>query len=281
MAKRKLSCFKDFKRALRSGYGLGAGDSYTPWIRVQDISSKGRSTKLPGIRVNRTHHLLSDIEKRLFLINEYCSVNIDLREQFPLLPLELAERIAEQIGVIYPIADDTGEPIVETTDLVLTRKNSKGISFLPIAAKESGDLLKTRVREKLEIERVWWRLLVGDWLLVTEKQLDRTVCENLDWLSDPLRGVKRLEWEEVIPSNARNLLFSKINIGMHDFESLVGISSKILKAEEKHCAKLIRAMMWERIFEVDLKINIQKTGIIRINKVNNVEVGVNSVKAAS
>ena len=84
---RKLEDLADFQRALRNKYGLGEGDSYKPWLRVQDVRSQGNSGKIQGIKVNREHHMLSEHESCFFYIAEFCDSVIDIREQFPLLPL--------------------------------------------------------------------------------------------------------------------------------------------------------------------------------------------------
>lgn len=50
---RNLKSLDDFRRALRKGYGIGEGESYKPWLRVQDVKSKGLSVKIRGIKTNR------------------------------------------------------------------------------------------------------------------------------------------------------------------------------------------------------------------------------------
>ena len=46
-----------------------------------------RSTRLKGIRTNRQHEFLSGLERNYFHITEFSESIIDVREQFPLLPL--------------------------------------------------------------------------------------------------------------------------------------------------------------------------------------------------
>jgi len=281
MGKRRLETYSDFERALRNGFGIGAGESYTPWFRAQDISSKGRSTKLPGIRVKREHHFVSDHEKRTFLIAEYQPSIIDIREQFPLLPLSLAQDIAEQAGISYPKHPVTKQPIVITTDFLLTSSCQTGNRYTAVPVKPSAELLKTRVREKLEIERLWWGLLNAEWRLVTDLQLDRIVADNLDWLSDPLRGIKKVELEDQLPSDAREQLISILKVGLHTWEELIQLAAKTINRDERICSKLLRAMAWERVFEVDLSIAIQREGIIRIERINTLSKGAIDYETAS
>lgn len=66
--RRKLEALTDFQRALKNKYGLGEGDSYKPWLRVQDVRSRGNSGKIQSIKVNREHHMLSEHESCFFYI---------------------------------------------------------------------------------------------------------------------------------------------------------------------------------------------------------------------
>ncbi|WP_445376165.1 hypothetical protein [Peribacillus tepidiphilus] len=49
MAKRKRS--SSIERKLKDGLGQGFGSGYIPWIKIQDVPSLGRSTRLKGIKV--------------------------------------------------------------------------------------------------------------------------------------------------------------------------------------------------------------------------------------
>ncbi len=45
---------------------------------------------------------------------------MDIREQFPLLPIEETIIIAEELGIKHPTDPNTGEPVVMTTDFLVT-----------------------------------------------------------------------------------------------------------------------------------------------------------------
>lgn len=64
--------------------GKGVRESCTPWIKIWDIGSKGVSHLVPGVELQRTHHLLSNAERDFHLILEQDPSIIDIREQFPL-----------------------------------------------------------------------------------------------------------------------------------------------------------------------------------------------------
>ena len=113
-AKREWTQAK-FERYLKEGRGQGTGKDYVPWLKIQDFPSQGRSHRIPGWKTNRVHHLLSDLEKRTFYLFEWSDAVIDIREQYPLLDLDLAMRIADEMNIKYPEEPEHQAPYVLTT----------------------------------------------------------------------------------------------------------------------------------------------------------------------
>jgi hypothetical protein len=66
MGRRIYKTEADIARHIKAGYGQGEGSSYKPWLRVQDVPSKGRSRKTLGIKSGRMRHFFSDLEFRYF-----------------------------------------------------------------------------------------------------------------------------------------------------------------------------------------------------------------------
>lgn len=54
-------------RWIKEGRGSGVGSNYKSWLKIQDISSLVRSTRLKGIKTGRQHEFLSDLERNYFL----------------------------------------------------------------------------------------------------------------------------------------------------------------------------------------------------------------------
>lgn len=120
MAKRKRITTKEkIEKNIKKGIGQEVGENYIPWIKIQDVASTGRATRLRGIKTNRQHEFLSDMERDYFYLFEYSDCVIDIREQFPLLPIELAEKILEEIGVNHPSIKGE-DNVVMTTDFFIT-----------------------------------------------------------------------------------------------------------------------------------------------------------------
>ena len=69
MAKRKHVLNKNttIKRYIE-GRGTGKGSEYKPWVTVHDYPSKGRISRVTGIKTKRVHHFLSDLERNFFCV---------------------------------------------------------------------------------------------------------------------------------------------------------------------------------------------------------------------
>ena len=88
---RRFSTEADIERHISNGFGRGTGASYKPWLRVQDVPSTGHSRKVSGVKIERTFHLLSNLEYGYFLVSEFSEDVVDIREQYPLLPRGTAQ----------------------------------------------------------------------------------------------------------------------------------------------------------------------------------------------
>jgi hypothetical protein len=80
---------------------------------------KGRIHRIKGCVTGRVHHLLSDLGAKVFYAFDFSPSVLDIREQFPLLPLEDTLAIAEECRVSHPADPGTKHPVVMTTDLLV------------------------------------------------------------------------------------------------------------------------------------------------------------------
>jgi hypothetical protein len=60
----------DYEKRWSQGQGQGSEASYQPWLRIQDVASKGKSSRPKGWKTQRIHHLLSDLESKFFHVLE-------------------------------------------------------------------------------------------------------------------------------------------------------------------------------------------------------------------
>lgn len=171
------------RKRLALGRGQGEGSSYCPWHLVQDFPSQGRSHRIKGLTVDRVHHLLSDLELYAFLVFDLPWNNIiDIREQYPLLPINETLEIAKRAGVKHPADPYTRVPTVLTTDFLLTKKHALVKTYQARTMKYVNDLEDPRVVEKFEIERRFWEARHVNWGYVTEKDIPMQVVENAHFL---------------------------------------------------------------------------------------------------
>lgn len=174
------------QRFVKEGRGQGTEKDYIPWIKTSDYSSKGRSTRLLGIKTKRIHHLHSDNQLRAFLMFEHCDAVLDIRESFPLL--DVMEVIDDKDGLRFDkFTDSEGCPLVICTTFLLTVREETGEEKLVArSVKNTSELTKKITLEKLEIERRYWDARGVEWQVVTEKQLPRQLCDNIEWCRETL-----------------------------------------------------------------------------------------------
>lgn len=171
-----------FDRYLKEGRGQGEGKAYKPWLTVRDIPSKGRSSREVGWKTGREHHFLSDHERRLFYFCEWSDAIVDIKEQFPLLNLDLAMKIAEDMGYEYPKNSENNTPYVLTTDFMLTVKRDGRLHKTAWTVKAAKELEKTGILERLELEKRYYAAEGIDWAIITEKEIPRLLAANVEWI---------------------------------------------------------------------------------------------------
>lgn len=183
MAKpRKGKGENSIRRNIKDGRGQGRGSEYNPWLHIQDVPSKGLVTRIKGWKTERVHHLLSQQELRYFYVLEWSPGVTDIREQYPLLPREETLEIASRLDIRHPTDPATKQPVVMTTDFLVTVRLGDSEGDQARTVKSEKDLLSKRVLEKLEIERRYWESRGVDWKIVTEKQIPVTLANNIQWL---------------------------------------------------------------------------------------------------
>jgi hypothetical protein len=165
-------------KRIAEGRGQGEGANYRPWLDVQDFASRGVIHRPLGSKTGRVHQLFSDLELKIFLIFELLIAITDIREQFPLLPLEETLEIARGLGIKHPTDPATGYPIVMTTDFLLKLKLGREIVFHARTAKYGKDLKDLRLQEKFMIEHCYWLTREIDWGYITEDDLPPVLAEN-------------------------------------------------------------------------------------------------------
>lgn len=163
--------------------GIGRGVDYHPWIETHELSPRSWTVKLLGWKTRRIHQLLSlHGELYYFLLVQWEDDVIDIREQYPLLPIERTLIIANELGIKHPtIKNKFGkvEDVVMTTDFVIT-KNKDGIIYdIARDVKMSQKLNNRRTNDKFKIVKKYWEMENIDWGVVTEHEIPQMIGYNL------------------------------------------------------------------------------------------------------
>lgn len=180
MAKRKRGFTREkYEKWIKENRGAGEKAKYKPWLTIQDVPSEGRVSRLLGIKTERQHDFFSDNETNYFYIVEFSDLTIDIKEQFPLLPREETIIIAEELSINHPVDPFSKEPIVITSDFLITIKDKNNQKIISRTIKQCSDLQKRQL-EKFEIERRYWQKRNVDWGIVTEREINKTLAKNIE-----------------------------------------------------------------------------------------------------
>lgn len=170
------------EKMLKEGRGQGRGKDYKPFLEVSDLPSEGLSSRIWGLKTGRITHCFSLNEAWPFYIFEWSDLVIDIREQFPLLPLSDTLAIAEQCHLKHPTHPHTQKAVVMTTDFVVTIKQGNTTVDVARTVKLSAELNSPRTQVKLELERLYWQKQKIDWDIITERDTPVDLAKNIKLL---------------------------------------------------------------------------------------------------
>lgn len=260
---------------LKEGRGSGVGSDYKPWLNIQDVSSLGRSTRLKGIKTGRQHEFLSDLERNYFYISEYSDFVVDIREQFPLLPLEDTIVIADELGIKHPTDPKTKEPIVMTTDFLLTIDRGQGVFEAARTIKMKDELLKERILEKFEIEREYWQRRDIDWGIVTEEEISKTMARNISYIHNYFDIHDFDAFSEMNGQHIEDLAMALLQRLLNTEESIRSVTSTFDK--EVHLplgsgVTLFYHLLAKKIIKVNILETINLEQPLKIDLINEMEL---------
>ena len=234
----------------------------------------------PSVTTSRIHHLFSDNESSFFLMADYAIPVVDIREQFPLVPETRTQAIASALGIQHPRYPQSATPLVMTTDFLLTVVSPSGAhSYAAWSIKSPEELRgrnRRRVLAKLELERRYWLERNIPWRLFTTNEFDRTVIDNLDWLS--YLTVEDDIGDAVIARLLPSFLtsFSSLSSQGLILKELLHACAEVMGTYMTHqlATKMFRYGVWHHLIELDLRVPI---GLQRVPSV----ISVKTVLAAA
>lgn len=262
---KKLPTIEDHKKKLKKGYGIGVGQHYKPWIRQSEAPTQGVVSIASGLTVERDYLLLSNHENNFFHIADFNDAVIDIREQFPLFPLELAMRVAEELGIDYPVVGKDKIPIILTTDFLLTYQASGSLYYKAFSVKPENKLVTQRDFEKQEIERAMWEIISVPWKIYIDTEKDCIIANNIKWILQPAKN--EIHVASKVLDDAKNYIES----GKSELASIISRIAKKLSISEIKAENVFKTLIYKKHIDVNLSINIQKYGIVDVININHFE----------
>ncbi len=249
-------------KRLKAGRGQGRGAKYKPWLYIHDVASTGRAWRTKGWKTGRPHHLLSDFEHDYQLIKDWDPSVIDIREQYPLLPLEETLAIAEECGIRHPSVRHPTKrgvviPVVMTTDFVLTISEGLNTYDLARTLKYAKDLESQRTLEKLEIERKYWARRNIDWAIVTEHEISRVLARNIQKLHKHLTIEDRVALPKATIREAAAVLTSEVMQSTYPLNYVALEIDERLHLQPGTCLTIAYYLMATRQWKIDMFESIQ------------------------
>lgn len=198
MAKRSLEWTQNkYERFLKEGRGQGVGKEYKPWLTIQDIPSRGRVSRIYGIKTQRIHHFFSDIETRMFYLLHWEDCVVDIREHYPILDVEKVIKNKSNLDFNKYVDKESGTPYVFTTTFLITVKKADGSEgYIARSVKTSTELEKKHIIESFEIQRRYWEARNISWGITTQKEINSIKAKNIEWVYTTLTDAQERGLEE-------------------------------------------------------------------------------------
>lgn len=260
MAKRKrATTAKSIERRIKEGRGQGHFSNYKPWLTIHDVPSYGVVTRIRGWKSNRLHHLFSEhYELAHFYQLEWNSNVIDIREQYPLLPLEKTLFIAEKLGIKHPSDPKTKYPIIMTTDMLLTVKEEDELRFAAHSIKPISKLSK-RVVNKLQIEKAYFEDIGTSWTLITEKQINYELVKNVEWLHSDRNINELFHLTLELVNLIEPTLYKATQKQEKPLAEITGDFDEYFDLPPGTCMQLVRFLIANRYWITEMRKKIQPT----------------------
>ncbi len=181
MKRRKGFTLQKRQRWQKEGRGQGHGANYQPQLKIRDVKSHGRSSRLGCPDTGRSRVTFSNNEYAVLIECRSDPRSGEIQEQKP-LELDSTRVIANEMGVRHPWDRQSGEDIVMTTD-ILVELTEAGVSrWVPIPVKPATEMRKPRVLAKLEIDRRYWERRGWVQHPILDTDINRTRVANLDFI---------------------------------------------------------------------------------------------------
>ncbi|HBO3147889.1 TnsA endonuclease N-terminal domain-containing protein [Pseudomonas aeruginosa] len=258
------------QKLIKKGVGSGERESYRPWLKIRSVPSKGTSRTVPGVRVARVHHCLSNSEYMFLVLVEFNQDIVDIREQFPLIDYDETYSIALQKNIRPALYVGTDVPFVFTADFMLSfARPGNEPSLVAISLKYREEInaasvdKRKRIFEKQEIEKEYWARRGVRSTLCFYEDLPHTKIKNLiilrDYANLPLSVASDKNLNKII--GFFEALADPEGIENIPLRSLIRTVSQNVYMEYKTVKELFFYLIWHKKIFIDLdlyQLNLSK-----------------------
>lgn len=235
------------------------GKDYVPYTKTNTFSSKGRATRIMGIKTGRIHHLQSDNQYRAFLCFEWSDQVLDIRESYPLLDVMEVIDSKEDLRFDRFKDKEKDKQFILTTNFLLTVDKGNGdLEYVARTVKNTTELSRAITAEKLEIERRYWEAKEIEWKILTEKELDKQYVKNIEFVRETLL---QSQWQEQELQEMGNkmaiLLMNSANLSL---KQVIKEFDRILNLNEGTGLFVFRYLIAKKKIHIDMfkKIEMNK-----------------------
>ncbi|HEX5085483.1 MAG TPA: TnsA endonuclease N-terminal domain-containing protein, partial [Blastocatellia bacterium] len=161
--------------------------------------------------------------------------------------------IAKECGVAHPADIRSKQPIVMTTDFVLTIKKDLATTYQARTVKYAADLIKARTLEKLEIERRYWQTRRIDWGIVTEQQAPTVLAQNVKWVHPFFRQIDLYPLDAPAIQRVASDMTHRVRHSDLPLKDLARYCDEKLTLARGQGLKVVRHLLANRIWRVDME----------------------------
>lgn len=242
---------------------------YKPFLTAMGSSTAGTSHTGYNDSGDFNHEMLSQNEKHLGRLLRFMPNVVNIKFQFPLLPITETMKIARQLNIVHPgyqkitKEGQRKHASVMTTDVFIEYADEDGelclmalsLKYIDIPSElvDESDQVKQRTKEKLKLEKVYWDRLGINWRLVTRygPLFSEFFIRNLYEAESRIYLEYDIVTKEKVLAACLELLKSQPRIRFQSFKREIANQTKV-KESSVHC------IFWQLIWEQKLLIDLTK-----------------------
>lgn len=239
----------------KEGRGQGSGATFSPWLYVQEFSSRGTQTRVPSFKLKRTVHTFSYIERGYFILAEFLANFGDWQEQRP-MDRGITLGAASKLAIKHPVYPRTSVPVVMTLDAVYSTIDLEGkVHLAGLDFKPERRLRDERTKAKLSLHRAYCTHVGMPHALYTENSISWQAVRNIDWVRMALPKDGEIEvvpglFTEHLPQFEQDLLACRKRLNITQFCQQYDQAHKV---EPGTGLRLFKLLVWEHRVSVNME----------------------------